>query len=246
MFEIIEKDLISSISIDGNSNNNNTILELHDGDKMFGFISNINDVSLQTTEFDEEYTSILKSADIKTLILKTRNNNDNNHNKIENEVNMIDIIYIKIPDDQTLGVGVTFDSMNDYCTGLKIITIEEKGYLSMKLGNKLKIGDKITTLNDISLEKLSPNVACALLNDINTKNRSITLHHYHENKEKMNIHEIFYNIRKGYIQNRIKKDYKDMKTLSNKYNLHPLMKKSHKIEQQNLLKTYHRFKESFE
>ena len=62
----------------------------------------------------------------------------------------------------------------------------------------------------------------------------------------MNIHEIFYNIRKGYIQNRIKKDYKDMKTLSNKYNLHPLMKKSHKIEQQNLLKTYHRFKESFE
>jgi len=243
MNDIIQQDSISSISIIGN--NNNTILYVNDNSIIYGNISNINDISLNNLESFDEYISVLKSADMKTLSIKNMNNNNNNNN-IENKYNMIDIIYVKIPNDQqSLGIGVTFESNNK---GLKIISIEENGFLSMKLGNKLQIGDTIITLNNISLEKLSPKIAISLLNDIKSKNRTITIHHYHENYKEIsniNIKDTFNNIKYNYLQNRIKRDYTDMITLSNKYNLHPIIKKSLRIEQENLLKSSHRFYTKF-
>jgi len=242
---IINKDTINSISI--YNNNDNIIIRNDIKNIIKGKITNINGISLNSIEANNDYASLLKmimkGANINTLEINENIINDNDNN---NDILQFELLYIdNIIDNQSLGIGVTYNNIykSSEPIGLKIISIQQDGLLYQKLGPKLRVGDTIINVNGISLEFISTNVACKLLND--TINRKITILHslnddnynYNTNtiKEEWAIHK--YN----YLENRINKDANDIKSLSYKYNLRPRFRKSPRLEHQQLLTSYHKY-----
>ena len=247
---IINKDNINSISIYNNNNNNNND-NIIISDLIKGRIKSINGISLNSLEVNNDYVSLLKmimkGANINTLEIK-----ENNIEPIinDNDILQFELLYIdNIIDNQSLGIGVTYNIYtSEEPIGLKIISIQQNGLLYQKLGSKLRVNDTIINVNGVSLEFISTNIACKLLND--TINRKITILHslnddnynnYNHNtiKESWAIHK--YN----YLENRIKKDANDIKSLAYKYNLRPRFRKYPRLEHQHLLTSYHKYLEQY-
>ena len=247
---IINKDNITSISIYNNNDDDNIIIS----DLIKGRIKSINGISLNSLEVNNDYVSLLKmimkGANINTLEIK-----ENIIQPIinDNDILQFELLYIdNIIDNQSLGIGVTYNIYTSESLGLKIISIQQDGLLYQKLGSKLRVGDTIINVNGISLELISTNVACKLLND--TINRKITILHrgnhvlnddnyndYNHNTIKQEWAIQKYN----YLENRIKKDTNDIKSLSYKYNLRPRFRKYPRLEHQQLLSSYHKYLEQY-
>lgn len=245
------RDMISSISI---FNNDCIVL----GETVKGRITNINDATLNSLDF-QEYLSVVKAANIVTLRIKESSKTD--IKEIESKLKL-QLLYVdNIADKETLGISVSYayksgsESIEDY--GLKIITIEENGLLYKKLGSKLRIGDTIVDINGISLENLSTKLACKLLHE--TINRKITILHFNNydintnnndintnNNEYINIKEDWAILKYNYLANRINKDRNDIKKLSYKYNLPPKFKLQRTQQLENLLTSYYKYQQLYQ